>query len=65
MGRSYHNDHYDDDHDRRRAKKKLQPHKKKRHHDKAHLKEFTSGNLDEEDFLEIEEDEHGRKHPRI
>lgn len=65
MGRSYHNDHFDDDRDRRRAKKKLQPHKNKRHNDRAHLKEYTSGNVDEEDFFDMEEDEHGRKHPRI
>lgn len=57
MGRSYHNED-SEDRDRRRAKKSIK--KNHRNNDRAHLREYTYGNLSEEDFLEMEEDEHGK-----
>jgi hypothetical protein len=57
MGRSYHNED-SDDRDRRRAKKSIKKHN--RNNDRAHLREYTHGNMSEEDFLEMEEDEYGK-----
>ena len=65
MGRSFHNEKFDDEHDRRKTKKKINSHKKSRHHDKAHLKEYTSNNLTDDDFLDMEEDGYERKPPRV
>ena len=57
MGRSYKNED-PDDRDRRRARKNLK--NNHRNTDKAHLREFTSGNLSEEDYFEMEEDDYGK-----
>lgn len=57
MGRSFHNDDHDD-RDRRRVRKHMK--KNTRNSEKAHLREFTFGNVDEEDFLDYEEDDHGK-----
>lgn len=64
MGRSFHNNSDSDEHDRRRVKKKLS--KNHRNNDKAHLREMISGNLNEEDYYDIEEEDHGHgKNPRV
>jgi hypothetical protein len=63
MGRSFHRNESEDC-DRRRVKKKMT--KKHRNNDKAHLREMTSGQINEEDYYEIEEDKHGNgKNSRI
>ena len=60
MARSYHSD--SDDRDRNRVKKNLK--NGNRNSERAHLREYTFGNLSEEDFLDIEEEDNGKsKHP--
>jgi hypothetical protein len=58
MGRSFSDNNGYDDRDRRRAKKSIK--KPNRNSDKAHLREYTCGNLSEEDFLDMEEEDHGK-----
>ncbi len=65
MGRSYHNDNYDDDHDRRKANKKLRMTKKGRNKDRKNLKEYTAGNLTEDDFFDMEGEDYDGKQSRI
>ena len=60
MGRSHHKDN--DNRDRKRVSKEMFSPKNIRHHDKEHLRELTIGDISEEEFLDIEEEEHGRKH---
>jgi hypothetical protein len=65
MGRSYHNDNYDDDRDRRKTNKKLRMTKKGRSNDKKNLKEYTAGNLTEDDFFDMGGDDYDGKQSRI
>lgn len=57
MGRSYHND--SDDRDRKRVKKHLK--NGNRNSERVHLREYTLGNLSEEDYLDMEEEDKNGK----
>jgi hypothetical protein len=61
MGRSYHKSD-GDDHDRKRVRKAIK--NGNRNTERAHLREYTFGNLSEEDYLDMEEEDNGKsKHP--
>jgi hypothetical protein len=58
MGRSFRREESDE-----RDRKRVRKHSKKNHRnqDKTHLREYTSGNLSSDDFLDLEEEEDERK----